>query len=217
MRLPPYSGPYDVGAVDIEMPVREPQDFTPDYVDPVRLNKVIRNGKKIHIRDGKKLSEKLRKAREADHKRGTHTNERRFEDEAIEQGFRLKSATLMSRTVLFTLYYPSADLQPSEKRKHGHVRWLGRPKRRMFRFAWNYLGQYGGGAKAFWPPLVRMLFAEIEARVGMPLGDPSKISPELGRGLAGDAANNQQTNQFPVLVFSHGLAGNRLAYSYVSC
>lgn len=88
-----------------------------------------------------------------------------------------------------------------------------RPKRRMLRFAFNYLGQYGGGAKAFSPPLIRLLFAQIHARVGMPLGDPCLIDPKFGRGLAGESAKENSTERFPVLIFSHGLAGNRLAYS----
>ncbi|WFD36343.1 1-alkyl-2-acetylglycerophosphocholine esterase [Malassezia cuniculi] len=213
MHLPSYSGPFAVGAVDIEIPVREPLDYYPSYVDPVRLNKVIRFGKKIHINDGKKLSEKLKKAQEEDEKRGTDTHKKRFEEDALNEGYRLKSSTLMLRTVLFTLYYPSEELGFLERRKYGHVRWLGRPKRRMLRFAWNYLGQYGGYAKAFWPPLLRLLFAQIGARVGLPLGDPSKVDPELGKGLAGDSAKDQKTEKFPVLIFSHGLAGNRLAYS----
>lgn len=126
MRLPPYSGPYPVGAVDIEVPVRKPRDFIPDYVDPVKVNKVVKNGKKININDGKKLSAKLRKAREADKGTGDNTQQKLFTDEAFKAGYRLRSTTLFFRTVLFTLYYPSVNLSGDERRKYGHVRWIGR-------------------------------------------------------------------------------------------
>lgn len=45
------------------------------------------------------------------------------------------------------------------------------------------------------------------ARVGLPLGDPNKVPEAYGPG------QELSVKQFPVIVFCHGLAGTRLAYS----
>lgn len=83
--------------------------------------------------------------------------------------------------------------------------------------AWNYMGQYGWWAKSFFPPLFTMCRAFIPARVCLPLGDPSKVPKDLGRGIPTEDQKALVTNSFPLIVFCHGLAGNRLAYSYVPC
>lgn len=85
----------------------------------------------------------------------------------------------------------------------------------MGRVAWRYLGQYGRVGQVLSPSIITLLRAQIAARVGLPLADPKDVPSDLGRGLAGDAAKQRETKQFPVAVFCHGLAGNRLAYSCV--
>ena len=46
MHLPKANGPFDVGVVDIEVPVREPKDFIPSFLSHVRVNKLSKDGHK---------------------------------------------------------------------------------------------------------------------------------------------------------------------------
>lgn len=87
------------------------------------------------------------------------------------------------------------------------------PMNKTSKLAYTYMGEYGLLGHIFVPVVIKLMMARSRARVGLPLGDPSKVSADLGMGSASETAGELITTRFPVIVFSHGLAGNRLAYS----
>ena len=87
------------------------------------------------------------------------------------------------------------------------------PMNKTSKLAFTYMGEYGLLGHIFVPVVIKLMMARSRARVGLPLGDPSKVSADLGMGSASETAGELITTRFPVIVFSHGLAGNRLAYS----
>lgn len=46
MRLPAYSGPFQVGCIDFEIPVRKPRSFATDILSPEMINKPRKRAKK---------------------------------------------------------------------------------------------------------------------------------------------------------------------------
>lgn len=76
------------------------------------------------------------------------------------------------------------------------------------------MGQYGSIARTFFPALMTMCRAWLPAHVCAPFGDPAKVSAEKEKQLPNDH-RAKASHTFPVVFFCHGLAGNRLAYSYV--
>ncbi|WFD29413.1 1-alkyl-2-acetylglycerophosphocholine esterase [Malassezia sp. CBS 17886] len=232
MKLPPYSGPFPVGAVDIEVPVREPCDYIPNYVDPLRVNKLVCKGRKVKAKDAGKVSAQLRAQMEekdvsydgdAEHDTDTHNEEihKKIHEQKnaflAEHGYKLRTTTLHFHTVLFTLYYPSSPRPKKELQRHPRVAWLGRPKHRTVRIAWQYMGQYGGLGRLLFPVLYTMVKTKMNARVALPLGDPSELLGSAGGDTTRGSDGALQTQRFPVVVFCHGLSGNRLAYSQFCC
>ncbi|KAL4400139.1 1-alkyl-2-acetylglycerophosphocholine esterase [Malassezia pachydermatis] len=211
MQLPKPTGPYDVGIVDVEVPVREPRDFLPDFLSRSELNKLSKNGTKLSDKKAKKVYRQF----DASVDRSQEDfNEAIAEDEFLkEHGYRLRSSTLHFRTVLFSLYYPGASLSPDKLKKYKQAKWLGYPLKKTTKAAWAYLGEYGWYARAFFPVLFTFMKAHLAGRVGLPLGDPSKQPALPGTDLDGITENSLSKQTFPVIVFCHGLAGNRLAYS----
>ncbi|WFD25484.1 1-alkyl-2-acetylglycerophosphocholine esterase [Malassezia nana] len=177
-----------------------------------RVNKLSKNGRKVRKGKARKVYRSFSDTLEGE--------DQDVEDAGLAEseylgsnGYRLRSSTLHFRTILFSLYYPSAEMPEAERKKYKQARWLGFPMEKTAKAAWNYIGEYGLWAQLFVPTLFTLMGARLAARVGLPLGDPSKVPSNLGRGLAGDAADSLTTQKFPVVVFCHGLAGNRLAYS----
>ncbi|WFD18094.1 1-alkyl-2-acetylglycerophosphocholine esterase [Malassezia caprae] len=212
MRLPEPKGPFKVGIVDVEVPVRNPKDFIPSYLSRTRVNKLSKNGKKVRTRKAKKVYRTFTAGIEEEE---TEVEDLGLaEDEFLgEHGFNLRTSTLHFRTILFSLYYPSAELSESERRKYKNPKWLGFPLKKTVKAAWNYIGEYGFWAQLFVPTLITLMRAHPAARVALPLGDPTKVPSDLGCGAAGETIGTMTTQKFPVVVFCHGLAGNRLAYS----
>lgn len=77
------------------------------------------------------------------------------------------------------------------------------------------MGQYGAWARMFFPALLTMCRAFLPAYVCAPFGDPDKLSSSSDPNVPDDQ-RALATRTFPLVIFCHGLAGNRLAYSYVS-
>lgn len=210
--LPEPNGPFKVGIVDIEVPVRHPKDFIPSYLSRTRVNKLSKNGKKVRRRKAKKVYDNFTA--------GLEEEETEVEDLGVAEdeylgshGFHLRNSTLHFRTILFSLYYPSAELSESQRRKYKNPKWLGFPLKVTVKAAWSYIGEYGLWAQFFVPTLFTLMRARPAARVALPLGDPTKVPGDLGCGAAGEGIGTVTTQKFPVVVFCHGLAGNRLAYS----
>ncbi|WFD21776.1 1-alkyl-2-acetylglycerophosphocholine esterase [Malassezia equina] len=212
MHLPEPNGPFKVGIVDVEVPVRTPRDFIPSYLSRTRVNKLSKNGKKVGNGKAKKVYAAFTAGLEEDENEVEDLAE--AEDEYLEaNGFRLRSSTLHFRTILFSLYYPCAELSASQLNKYKRPKWLGFPLEKTTKAAWSYIGEYGFWARFFVPAIFTLMNARPAARVGIPLGDPTKVPSDMGCGAAGDAMKSVTTQKFPVIVFCHGLAGNRLAYS----
>ena len=109
MHLPKANGPFDVGVVDIEVPVREPKDFIPSFLSHVRVNKLSKDGHKLGLKDARKVYanfEKLMKDVPIDMDSKIEAEH----DYLHDNGFFLRHATLQFRTILFSLYYPSAKM-----------------------------------------------------------------------------------------------------------
>ena len=116
MHLPKANGPFDVGVVDIEVPVREPRDFIPSYLNHVKVNKLAKDGHKLSSREAERVYanfEKLMKDEPVDANRLNDAEGKYLKD----HGYFLRHATLQLRTVLFSLYYPSAKMQHRDAKK----------------------------------------------------------------------------------------------------
>ena len=212
MHLPKANGPFDVGVVDIEVPVREPKDFIPSFLSHVRVNKLSKDGHKLGLKDARKVYanfEKLMKDVPIDMDSKIEAEH----DYLHDNGFFLRHATLQFRTILFSLYYPSAKMRPRDAKKHPHARWLGLPLKKTAKMAWEYIGEYGALARVFVPAIVTLARSYLQARVGLPLMEPSHVPSDIGMGADENNMKQMTTKSFPVVVFCHGLAGNRLAYS----
>lgn len=207
MKLPPYSGPFRVGAIDLEIPVRQPRSFCDNVVKPGDLN-----------RPSKKAQRRAAKAGES--RRDEKQSEDNVCDDSSWSPFTsgAETCTLHLETVLFTIYYPTATLSEDDAKQYPNVAWLGRPKHTGIAALFKYIGQYGPFAVPVSPAILTLVSERMPALVAPPLADPSKLgsradinSPHLDRATAGNFG--QLPPRFPVLIFSHGLAGNRLSYS----
>lgn len=225
MPLPPYKGPFRVGAIDLEIPVREPRAFATDVVSPDAINPPAKQKKQKKSKAGRVRAEPHRlhpSDREqhqntvspADSSSGTTSarapasQEDEGEDEDAASKLAAwspfhhgsKTSTLYLSTVLFTLFYPTS-LDEKAAKEYRRVAWLGRPKKRGTAALIDYLSQYGlagpFAAIPASPALLSLLAAKAPAYGGAPLADPTSAAAP----------------PFPVVVFSHGLAGSRLAYS----
>ncbi|UZJ54086.1 hypothetical protein CBS101457_003406 [Exobasidium rhododendri] len=226
MHLPKYSGRFDVGAIDLEIPVREPRSFGTEYVPNDQINKPKRHAD-LH----KRAKASSRKAKEAARKRleedgpdfdaSADAGPKEKEEVNVEtrsNGSPFASGsgttTLHLSTVLFTLYYPTDD-KMSDRYNHGlqysNVAWMGRPKRKGAEAFLQYLGQYGAPlAVLASPAILTLVNAKIEAIAGARLADPSSAKASTSSSTRGVPS---ETAMFPVVIFTHGLAGNRLSYS----
>ena len=274
MGLPPYSGPFKVGALDLEIPVRQPRNFCSNVVDPGELNrpahKIRRRAKELHQETKKRRQEKhkeegpvqqqpqahVRSASdsinrpEGESENGTasastseinpsasprattvsdaaEAEQEAAENEATQQDQESawspwssgsKTCTLYLDTVLFTMYYPTSAMSRAEEKRYPKAAWLGRPVHTGVEALLQYVGQYGIFAVPASPAIFTLINAHMPARVGFPLADPEELRhlADPGRGDANRAKTGNFGNrpsQFPVVIFSHGLAGNRLSYS----
>lgn len=128
-----------------------------------------------------------------------------------------KTSVLHLSTVLFTVFYPTDKADRRESDQYSEAAWMGRPKHKAMVSFINYLGQYGPFAMPAAPALLKLLRARIPALVGAPLADPSqdltRAPPPVDKVETGNFGMNPP--RFPLVIFSHGLAGNRLSYRYV--
>ncbi|KAF2006668.1 hypothetical protein P154DRAFT_416653, partial [Amniculicola lignicola CBS 123094] len=165
--LPPYSGPYSVGCMDIEVPVSHPRTFS----------NIKRNGHHL----------------------------------------------LQIETVLFTLYYPAAfgtgeGKDPAGRTKWSRATWLPRPRVEAARAYARFAGLPEPLGIAYFA--VTTMLTKLRAFRNPP---PATHWPPEGNGKkAGYTVKNEEgaapegaakEPMFPLLIFSHGLGGNRTAYS----
>ena len=164
--LPNYTGPYSVGTMELEIPVREPRHFS--------------------------------------HLRRDHTY------------------MLDLKTVLMTVYYPSAfgtgqGRPPSGARRWSRETWLPRPRAKM---AGGY-GKFGGIG-----PLALPFFGLSTWFTKLPAFRNAALAthwPPFENYVVGGAAVKNQAGPapeghsaepvFPLMLFSHGLGGTRTMYS----
>lgn len=212
MHLPKAHGPFDVGVVDIEVPVREPKDFIPSFLSHVRVNKLSKDGHKLSMKDARKVYADFEKLM-SDEPIDMDSKIEAEHDYLHDNGYFFRHATLQFRTILFSLYYPSAKMRPQDAKKHPHARWLGFPLKKTVNMAWKYIGEYGALARVFVPAIITLARSYLQARVGLPLMEPSHVASDIGMGANDSDKKQMTTKSFPVVVFCHGLAGNRLAYS----
>lgn len=91
---------------------------------------------------------------------------------------------------------------------------MGRPKRKGVAAYLNYLGQYGPWAAPAVPAILSLMMAKIPAFAGVPLADPAC---DKARALSAEddvemGNFGSDPPVFPIVIFSHGLAGTRLSY-----
>ncbi|PWN20035.1 hypothetical protein BCV69DRAFT_283560 [Microstroma glucosiphilum] len=222
MPLPPYKGPFRVGAIDLEIPVRESRAFATDVVSPDAINPPAKHKRskagrikaephRLHPRDreGQQTTTASPESSSGSTSaRAPASQEDDGEDEDAASKLASwspfhhgsKTSTLYLSTVLFTLFYPTS-LDEEAAKEYRKVAWIGRPKRRGTAAMVDYLGQYGlagpFAAIPASPALLSLLAAKAPAYGGAPLADTASAAAP----------------PFPVVVFSHGLAGSRLAYS----
>lgn len=271
MGLPPYTGPFKVGVLDLEIPVRKPRSFCDNVVEPGELNKPARKARrrakqqnqeaKQSRRDKRGRDERLADSAEPKQKPGgtqnatassrsrpeaqtatstesqstnasaaqasDHAQEEDSCQEKDESASKLpwspwssgsKTCTLHLETVLFTIYYPTLPMAESEEKRYPRAAWLGRPVHAGVRALLQYVGQYGLFAIPASPAVMTLINARLPARVGPPLADPEELRKQAhpdrqGTDRAKAGNFGKRPPQFPVVVFSHGLAGNRLSYS----
>ncbi|EST09762.1 Platelet-activating factor acetylhydrolase [Kalmanozyma brasiliensis GHG001] len=268
MGLPPYTGPFKVGVLDLEIPVRKPRSFCSNVVEPGVLNKPAAKARRWAKKQNKEAKESRKeKEREADSaaspaqspssaEAGPSTstvnasnadastsdqphstaegneqpcgscgcpNDDENDSEEADTPWSpwstgSKTCTLHLETVLFTIYYPTLPMPDSDFKRYPRAAWLGRPVHAGVRALFQYIGQYGPFALPLSPIVTTLISARLPARVGPPLADPE----ELRRRADPSHANTDRAAtgnfgarppQFPVVIFSHGLAGNRLSYS----
>ncbi|PWZ02935.1 hypothetical protein BCV70DRAFT_169210 [Testicularia cyperi] len=221
MGLPPYSGPFKVGVIDLEIPVRQPRSFCDNVVRPGDLN---RPSKRARER-AKKLNHDAKQARKETQESGkerpsqsaSHSSSASEKWSPWSTGAR--TCTLHLETVLFTLYYPTVQMSEEQRKLYPRAAWLGRPVHAGVQALFSYLGQYGAFAIPASPAVLTLIHAKMPARVGVPLADPAIIRDHVeshahGQQKRADSGNfGQRPPSFPVMIFSHGLAGNRLSYS----
>lgn len=237
MPLTAHTGPFQVGVIDLEIPVRKPRAFAADIVPPDQINRPSKKAqrraaaakKQAQSSDKKPTSSSTSHTNDGPNRNDGDDDEEEEEDSANSKFAQwspfhhgARTSTLYFSTVLFTIYYPSSISQEEVKSHTYHkAAWLGRPKRKGAKALVDYLGQYGlGGPLAAIPAspaLMTLIMAKIPAYAGAPLADPSdqraRAPPpdnRIASGLFGG-----MPPRFPVVVFSHGLAGSRLAYSQV--
>ncbi|GAC96706.1 acetylhydrolase [Pseudozyma hubeiensis SY62] len=253
MGLPPYTGPFKVGVLDLEIPVRKPRSFCSNVVEPGVLNKPAKKARK-QAEKANKQAKADRQAKDKEHstqQAGTSSTgtassatgtssrvcaasedqrcdddccqEARDESEGADDPWSpwstgSKTCTLHLETVLFTIYYPALPMPEDEVKRYPRAAWLGRPVHAGVRALLQYIGQYGIFALPASPAVLALVNARLPARVGPPLADPEELHrnahPERDGTDRADTGNfGKRPPQFPVVIFSHGLAGNRLSYS----
>ncbi|CAO1631920.1 unnamed protein product [Parajaminaea phylloscopi] len=222
MGLLEHTGPFQVGAIDLEIPVRTPRSFATDIVSPDRINKPPKKSRK---RSAGTPSHGGHSARE--HPSTNEGDGGQGESPADEDSLKTwspfhhgaRTSTLHLSTVLFTIFYPTGPSKQELRQHHLPVAWLGRPKRKGVLALVNYLGQYGiagpFAAIPASPAFATLVAAKMKVYAGASLADPHdercRAPPPKDRIATGLFGSDPA--QFPVLIFSHGLAGNRLAYS----
>jgi platelet-activating factor acetylhydrolase len=241
MGLPQYTGPFNVGAIDLEIPVRNPSSFGSEYVSNDKINKP----RKRKSRAATVIHEKAQEAAERRHQKGDsdlvadeakHKREEVGQAASTSSSFRTrvdnqdndewnpfasgsKTTTLHLSTVLFTVFYPSEINKKTDKMADGtsysNVSWMGRPKKKTATGFVQYMGNYGSLAYIAAPAVLSLLTEKLPAIAGAPLADPcsekAKAPPPMDPIETGNFGSDPA--KFPLIIFSHGLAGSRLSYS----
>lgn len=248
MALPQYNGPFKVGVLDLEIPVREPRSFCNNVVNPGELNKPAKKARQWAKKQNKEAKEN-RQEKQSEQSASSSTSAAATSTDASTDGGQAqqqeqacndcsqegddseeadsawspwttgsKTCTLHLETVLFSIYYPALPMAEEEVKRYPRAAWLGRPVHAGVHAPMQYVGQYGVFALPASPAVLTLISAHLPARVGLPLADPEEVHKQSHPDRA-DADRPAMGNfgkrppQFPVVIFSHGLAGNRLSYS----
>ncbi|CBQ67526.1 related to acetylhydrolase [Sporisorium reilianum SRZ2] len=250
MGLPEYSGPFKVGVLDLEIPVRKPRSFCNNVVNPGVLNKPAKKARQWAKKQNREVKEKRQEKQKeppsasaptsttnsshgADSSTDSNRQQTSCEDGSCGDGVDeseeadspwspwttgSKMCTLHLETVLFSIYYPALPMPEEEVKRYPRAAWLGRPVHAGVHALMQYVGQYGLFALPASPAVLTLINAHLPARVGPPLADPEEVHkqshPDRASSDRPTIGNfGQEPPQFPVIIFSHGLAGNRLSYS----
>ncbi|KAK8229164.1 platelet-activating factor acetylhydrolase, isoform II-domain-containing protein [Phyllosticta capitalensis] len=198
--LPNYSGPYGVGIMDLELPVRQPRPISHLTRHSKRLLRLRTVAMTLYYpcevapsstSSSSSTSDNKSPPSSHHHQRGHHPLARRRSDP------------------------PGPD--PAGNPEWSKLTWLPRPRVRMAKGYGRFAGVGGAAVPVFG---ATTLFTKVPAlrNARRRCHSSSAATADDEQGMQEgeqeqETSNNSRPQQFPLLVFSHGLGGTRTSYS----